>query len=88
MGGSNWLKPKGLEAEELFKARAVDFRFHNPPAYEQFGRFHNKHKQVGEFQSMTRVTGKLDRDERHVLDRDRMSKGLAEAQLSQKGRPV
>lgn len=86
--GSNWLKPKGLDAPELFRARAVDFRFHNPPAYEQFGRFHSPKDRHGEFPSMQRVSGRLDREERHVLDRDRMSKGLAEVQLAEKGRPL
>jgi len=88
MSDSEFLKPKGLDAPELFKARAVDFRFHNPPAYEQFGQFHHQHKQHGEFEDMQRVTGKMSRRERHELDRDRMSKGLADVQLTTKGRPL
>ena len=89
MGDSNFLKPKGLDAEALWNARAVDFRFHNPPAYEQFGRIHGATKDHhGEFPSMSKVTGKLDRAERHAIDRDRMSKGLADVQLVTKGRPL
>jgi hypothetical protein len=86
---SDWLRPTPLSREKLWDARGVDYRFRNPPGYEQYARVFGSSERHGEFPQMEKVSGKMPSNEYKTFDRKRNGEGLVEVELTmKKGRPV